>query len=337
MLNFSNLCMAHSRAPTNNKNNKQREDHYAIYILNCATASSISSFVIDSICSWTSILLPFFCPGWSGIGEPWLQLLWGGSRPKQQLGFVHITHSITHDDTDAEYQIVFSHTSLVACLAWIDRPIHCWWACMHNTSYPSQLAIGAKTLVVATIMMCVLRLVIWGSLNLTWLASHAIWRSYSLVPFCRKVFNPNTGESEQHPLCIPSDHGCLTTECCCCGEQDCSEHPAPVEIECEEEMTHASSTMVKMEDMCCFTWLLESLQMSLCIFQQGMGDCWWRACRRLCAFFPTGLGWLILVVAVKVDVLSRPRRQALILRIHTLWAWPWKLKLKVSWNQWYWK
>jgi hypothetical protein len=50
---------------------------------------------------------------------------------------------------------------------------------------------------------------------------------------CRKAFNPITGESEQQPLCIPSDHAWSTDECGCCGK-DCPELPATVEIECLE-------------------------------------------------------------------------------------------------------
>jgi hypothetical protein len=51
---------------------------------------------------------------------------------------------------------------------------------------------------------------------------------------CRKVFNPITGESEQHPVCVPSDRAWSTDECGCC-EEVCPERPAPVEIECEAE------------------------------------------------------------------------------------------------------
>jgi hypothetical protein len=51
---------------------------------------------------------------------------------------------------------------------------------------------------------------------------------------CRTMFNPNTGESEQQPLCVPSDRAWSTDECGCCGE-DCPVRPAPVEIQCEEE------------------------------------------------------------------------------------------------------
>jgi hypothetical protein len=48
------------------------------------------------------------------------------------------------------------------------------------------------------------------------------------------VFNPITGESEQHPVCVASDRAWSTDECGCCGE-DCPARPALVESECEDE------------------------------------------------------------------------------------------------------